>query len=226
MIPLDHRMAPASAGRKACATHNHPQNRPQKPCEHASLGWRRARAGGRTDYRRQTPSAGAPLKRPRPRLPRNGHPHCLRLSPGWDNAAAETSSPRRKTRCPASSLSPAGHAPGSPSPSTSKSFATGSGCIPPWRTGPRSKPLTAARQQQLRDQHPEELSKILDTAHLSRPQPVAGPSPDTAVDTCAYTRVLRLWDHVQRLAVAADSQLRIALGRDGSARVHRDGAGW
>ena len=63
---------------------------------------------------------------------------------------------------------PGRHEPGhaSPSPTTSRSSTTATGCIPASATAPRSKHSPSSTQQHpLHDQLTEELSKILDTAH-------------------------------------------------------------
>jgi transposase InsO family protein len=96
--------------------------------------------------------------------------HAVRPSTGrtgvcWDNAAAESFSAALKNEMYYRQSFPAGPAPGSPSPSTSRCSTTGPGCTPRSDTGPRTKPLPTIRPQQpLHDQQPEGLSKILDTA--------------------------------------------------------------
>src|SRR5436190_14546362 len=59
---------------------------------------------------------------------------------------------------------------GSPSPATSRSPATASGCIPPSATAPQPR---RSSQRQSRDQLPEELSKIVDTAQIAPGSDVA-----------------------------------------------------
>ena len=55
---------------------------------------------------------------------------------------------------------------GSPSPTTSRSSTTASGCTPPSATAPQPRYSPNSRPQQpLHDQLPEELSKIVDTPH-------------------------------------------------------------
>src|SRR3954452_13449223 len=74
-------------------------------------------------------------------------------------------------RCTTGRPSLRGRAPGSPSRSTSRSSTTDGDCTRPWATAPHSKrsPTTELRRPPQRDQ-PEDLSKILDTAH-PRPAP-------------------------------------------------------
>src|SRR3954471_13020537 len=69
-------------------------------------------------------------------------------------------------RCTTGRPSLRGRAPGSPSRSTSKCSTTAGACTRPWATAPHTtrSPTTELRQPPQRDQ-PEDLSKILDTAH-------------------------------------------------------------
>ena len=96
-------------------------------------------------------------------------------------------------------FSPLEHEPGTPSPSTSRSSTTAEDCTTATATAPRStQSSNIVKQRPLPDQQPEELSKIVDTAHLWRSATTAVVRRQLGGEFAAYQGV----DAVENVATA------------------------
>src|SRR3954452_15171025 len=114
-------------------------------------------------------------------------------------------------RCTTGRPSLRGRAPGSPSRSTSRSSTTDGACTRPWATAPHTtrSPTTELRRPPQRDQ-PEDLSKILDTAHHNQ------------VDELLVAAAVKVLTGTRRWRAASEDLLPQFWQEVGPERDHRD----